>query len=238
MLMAPGESPILKVDDGKGVFQDLGAEIHGGATNAPWSCVLADLNNDGYADVVFGRLPGLPQKSCGGYRMFSQYLPQPLAIGGQVLSASGGSGSVNLTFPAGCRVDGYEQCELDHVHRFHLGQRQWNAQLSGGAECGGGSLRHHYDCRFLLHCGARSAFDPRLKFHRLDAAHRGRRELDHNVHAGQQRCGLGAGATEFVRRSTTAERPLTLPLGFPQIRQRPCRCWQHRSTGHLLRMLR
>ncbi len=54
MLTALQQSPILKLDDGSGVFSDAGAPYNGGATYEPWNSVLALLNSDGYADVVFG----------------------------------------------------------------------------------------------------------------------------------------------------------------------------------------
>lgn len=61
MVTALQQSPILKLDDGSGVFHDVGAPYGGGATYEPWNGVLAHLNSDGYADVVFG--PGNPNSS-------------------------------------------------------------------------------------------------------------------------------------------------------------------------------
>jgi uncharacterized protein (TIGR03437 family) len=61
MVTAYPQSPILKLDDGKGVFSDVGAPYSGGTTDEAWNGVLALLNSDGYADVVFG--PGNPNSS-------------------------------------------------------------------------------------------------------------------------------------------------------------------------------
>jgi endoglucanase len=61
MVTALGQSPILKLDDGNGVFRDVGTPYSGGATDGSWNGVLALLNSDGYADVVFG--PANPNSS-------------------------------------------------------------------------------------------------------------------------------------------------------------------------------
>jgi uncharacterized protein (TIGR03437 family) len=63
LLMVTGleQSPILKLDNGNGVFSDVGAPYSGGTTYGPWNGVLALLNSDGYADVVFG--PANPNSS-------------------------------------------------------------------------------------------------------------------------------------------------------------------------------